>query len=314
MQLASLAIWHTEKGFLSKCNHSLQYVHTVFIFINSEILFVFWFITNPAGFQNCFSFRKNKFQNWNDLYTRILQPSNLQSDTLVKISVHGVKNHKANGSLMVAQWGVVPSAALHPVPVWACLTDTSHTGCHCSLWVDWCSEWLMLAGSSVVLHMCCSTACPQVTFPHVCACAFVWVFKEDKDDMITTLKQWKSLIQDTGVCVKSEKETERMMWALCNSSTALPAPMFFVSSLLSHFPSYHFCHFQFLHWCYPASLFGPQAAWPAFIPSHHLHQLCKVDLGKGKILQRSFVRWLPLPPHTVLGAQCRPLPWQQRGR
>lgn len=76
---------------------------------------------------------------------------------------------KARGSLMVAQWGVSPSAALHPVPVCACLTDTSHTGCHCSLWVDWCSQWLMLAWSSVVLHVCCSTACPQVTFP-LCVC------------------------------------------------------------------------------------------------------------------------------------------------
>lgn len=72
----------------------------------------------------------------------------------------------------------------------ACLTDTSHTGCHCSLWVDWCSRWLMLARSSVVLHVCCSTACPQVTFPSVCVCvwAFLWVLEVDKDDMINILK------------------------------------------------------------------------------------------------------------------------------
>lgn len=87
---------------------------------------------------------------------------------------------------MVAQWGVPPSAALHPVPVCACLTDTSHTGCHCSLRVDECSVWVTLAGSSVVLHVCCSSARPQVTFP--CGCAFVRVFEEDRDDMITTLK------------------------------------------------------------------------------------------------------------------------------
>lgn len=79
---------------------------------------------------------------------------------------------KARGSLMVVQWGVSPSAALHHVPVCACMTDTSHTGCHCSLWVDWCSQWLMLAWSSVVLHVCCSTACPQVTFP---PCVREWV-------------------------------------------------------------------------------------------------------------------------------------------
>lgn len=92
---------------------------------------------------------------------------------LWKYSSTVLKNHKANGSLMVAQWSVAPFAALHPVPVCACLTDTSHTGYHCSLWVDWCSQWVMLAGNSMVLHVCCSTACPQVTFPWLCVCVLL---------------------------------------------------------------------------------------------------------------------------------------------
>lgn len=76
---------------------------------------------------------------------------------------------------MAAQWGVEPSSALHPVPVCACLIDTSHTSYHCSLWADGCSQWFMLAASSMVLHVCCSTACPRVTLPwaRVCFCASI---------------------------------------------------------------------------------------------------------------------------------------------
>lgn len=140
---------------------------------------------------------------------------------------------------MVAQWGVAPSTALHPVPVCVCLTDTSHTGCHCSLWVDWCSEWLMLAGSSVVLHVCCSTACPQVTFPCVCACAFVCGFEEDKDDM---MERKKKKLRYWPLCV-NQREKREMMRAVYNSSTVLPPPMFLLCfitviplSLLSFLP------------------------------------------------------------------------------
>lgn len=95
---------------------------------------------------------------------------------------------------------------------------------------------------------------------HVLLCECL---RKDKDDMITTLKQQK---KTTNLNQRNKEETERMMWAVYNSSTVLPPPMFFVSSLLSLFLSHHFCHFQSLHWCYPASLFGPQAAWPAFSP------------------------------------------------
>lgn len=42
------------------------------------------------------------------------------------------------------------------------------------------------------------------------------------------------------------RDSERMMWTVCNSSTVLLLPVFFVSSLLSLFLSHQFWHFQFL--------------------------------------------------------------------
>lgn len=159
------------------------------LFSGVQLLFQIWIIIIPS-WPNQLSFPTEKSKivlTFERLLSWNCTPIEFQYDTLVKILIHGVKNHKANGSLMMAQWGVAPSAALHPVPECACLTDTSYTGYHCSLRVDWCSQWVMLAGTSMVLHVCCSTACPQVTFLCVCMCASVCAFEEeDKDEMITT--------------------------------------------------------------------------------------------------------------------------------
>lgn len=112
--------------------------------------------------------------------------------------------HKANDSLMVAPWCVARSSALHPVPVCACLTDTSHTSYHCSLWVDWCSEWFMLAWCSIVLHVCCSAACPQVNSPCVCVCMRACVALR----RLWGGQRAKNLVLDGGICVKSERNWE----------------------------------------------------------------------------------------------------------
>lgn len=82
---------------------------------------------------------------------------------------------KCRGSLMVAQWGVSPSAALHPVPVCACMTDTHTpvaivlsglTGVHSdSCWLE--ALWYYTCAAPL--------PAPRSRFPRVCVseCAFV---------------------------------------------------------------------------------------------------------------------------------------------
>lgn len=57
----------------------------------------------------------------------------------------------------------------------------------------------------------------------------------------------------------------------------------------------------FLHFFSPPNPVPPVLVLEV-IHSHRLRQLRKVDLGEGEMLQRSSVRRLPLPPHTVLGS------------
>lgn len=146
---------------------------------------------------------------------------------------------------MVLQWNVAPSAALHLVPVCACLTDTSHTSYHCSLWVDRCSQWLMLVGNSVVLHMCCSAACPRVTF--LCVCAYFCVQKKKPNVRCWT----KSLNKEPAISVP-------------------PLPVFFCCLC--------YCCFIVRDVVLPVCS-ASKAPPPAFSPFHHLHRLCQVDLG-----------------------------------
>lgn len=90
----------------------------------------------------------------------------------------------ANGSMMVVQWGVTPSVALHPVPV--CVLDRHLTLAIVLFGLTGVQCESVLAGSLVVLHVCCSTVCPRV---RVCAHVLLCVrFEEDKHDMINDLK------------------------------------------------------------------------------------------------------------------------------
>lgn len=57
----------------------------------------------------------------------------------------------------------------------------------------------------------------------------------------------------------------------------------------------------FLHFFFPPNSV-PSVLVLEVIHSHRLCQLRKVDLGEGEMLQRSSIRRLPLPPHTVLGS------------
>lgn len=69
-----------------------------------------------------------------DLHVGIISALEFCSHTLYnvtnrwKICIYSTKKHKANGSLMVVQWGVTPSTALHPEP--ECVLDTNHTHTH----------------------------------------------------------------------------------------------------------------------------------------------------------------------------------------
>lgn len=146
----------------------------------------------------------------------------------------------------MAQWGVAPSAALHPVPECACLTDTSYTGYHCSLCADWCSQWVMLAGTSMVLHVCCSTACPQVTFLCVCVCAFVRVrfcasiWRRQRWNDYYFNRADKTQFKIVGFVVLNQREKLRG-WGeqyVIPPLYLLHLPMFFVSSLVSCYPSF----------------------------------------------------------------------------
>lgn len=143
-----------------------------------------------------------------------------------------VFNYHANHSRMAAQWGVEPSAALHPVPVCACLIDTSHTSYHCSLWADCCSQWFILPASSMVLHVCCSTA-PRSLFP-ACACArfCASILGRQKNDTITTVTERK----------KGGKLSEIQFCKIWKESEWLTESYYQFFSLLS-LKRQHFCSF-----------------------------------------------------------------------
>lgn len=72
--------------------------------------------------------------------------------------------------------------------------------------------------------------------------------------------------------VLNQKETLRE-W--CGKYVIPPLYCLHLCSLFHHcYPSFSPINSGIsnsLHWCYPASLCGSQAAWPAFIPTHHLH-------------------------------------------
>lgn len=84
--------------------------------------------------------------------------------------------------MMVVQWGVLSLCRR------ACLTDTSYTGCHCSLWTDWCSGWLdagweICGTTTCMLHHCLS--CPP---GHVSLCVLMCFYlpcEKDKLGVIT---------------------------------------------------------------------------------------------------------------------------------
>lgn len=114
-----------------------------------------------------------------------MQPWNLQCDILVKICIYSTKKHKTNGSLMVVQWGVTPSTALHPVPV--CVLDRNLTHRLPLFSLDGLVFSVTHVGWELGGTTCAQLYClpPGHVSLCVCACALCVHFEKDKHDMIT---------------------------------------------------------------------------------------------------------------------------------
>ena len=181
------------------------------------------------------------------------------------------------------------------VPVCACLIDTSHTSYHCSLWAGACSQWFILPASSMVLHVCCSTACPQVTLPcaRVRVCASI-LERQKYDYNSNREKKRENSWKYTSVKTRKEPEWLTESYYRC---------VFIIAQAPSSLP--------FLNFALPVlvlELHGQHLSTPiTYTSSARLtwvrERCCSVHPSAGSLC--------PLTQSSE--HKCRPLPWQQWG-